>query len=79
MTDAVRELVDREYRYGFSTDLDTEIVPKGLDEDVVALISSKNDEPDWLLDWRLGALRHFLTLSEPTWPTCATSRSTTVH
>jgi Fe-S cluster assembly protein SufB len=68
VTDTVRELVDREYQYGFTTDLDTDIVPKGLDEDVVALISSKNNEPDWLLDWRLGALRHFLTLSEPTWP-----------
>jgi Fe-S cluster assembly protein SufB len=68
VTDTVRELVDREYQYGFSTALDTEIAPKGLDEDVVALISSKNAEPDWLLDWRLGALRHFLTLSEPTWP-----------
>jgi Fe-S cluster assembly protein SufB len=68
VTDTVRELVEREYQYGFSTALDTEIVPKGLDADVVALISSKNGEPDWLLDWRLGALRHFLTLSEPTWP-----------
>ncbi len=68
MTDTVRDLVDRDYRYGFTTPLDTEIVPQGLDEAVVALISSKNDEPDWLLDWRLGALRHFLTLREPTWP-----------
>jgi Fe-S cluster assembly protein SufB len=68
VTDTVRDLVDRDYRYGFTTPLDTEIVPQGLDEAVVALISSKNDEPDWLLDWRLGALRHFLTLREPTWP-----------
>ena len=67
MTDIVRDLVDREYRYGFTTDLDTEIAPKGLNEDVVRLISAKHDEPEWLLEWRLQALRHFLTLEEPTW------------
>ncbi len=68
MTDGIQELVEREYQYGFTTDLDTEIAPKGLTEDVVRLISAKNREPDWLLEWRLGAFRHFLTLEEPTWP-----------
>jgi Fe-S cluster assembly protein SufB len=66
--DVLDGLVDGEYRYGFVTDLDTDVVPVGLDESVVRLIASKNDEPDWLVDWRLGALRHFLTLEPPTWP-----------
>jgi Fe-S cluster assembly protein SufB len=68
MSDQIQELVEREYRYGFTTDLDTEVAPKGLTEAVVRLISAKNDEPDWLLEWRLEAFRHFLTLEEPTWP-----------
>jgi Fe-S cluster assembly protein SufB len=68
MTGTVEELgalVDGEYRYGFVTDLDADIVPVGLDESVVRLIASKHDEPDWLVEWRLGALRHFLTLEPP--------------
>ena len=68
MSDVIEELVEREYAFGFESDIDTEVVPKGLDEDVVRLISAKNDEPDWLLERRLAALRHFLTLEEPTWP-----------
>ncbi|MGE0306184.1 MAG: Fe-S cluster assembly protein SufB [Acidimicrobiia bacterium] len=68
MSDMVEELVDREYAFGFHTDLDTEMAPKGLSEDVVRLISAKKQEPDWLLEWRLGAFRHFLTLEEPKWP-----------
>jgi Fe-S cluster assembly protein SufB len=65
--DGIRALLDSDYQYGFSTDLDTDVAPKGLTEDVVRLISAKHDEPDWLLEWRLGAYRHFLTLEEPTW------------
>ncbi len=68
MSDGIQELVEREYRYGFTTDLDTYVVPKGLNEDVVRLISEKKGEPEWLLEWRLAAFRHFLTLTEPTWP-----------
>ena len=64
----VEDLVEREYAFGFHSDVDTELAPKGLSEDVVRLISAKKDEPDWLLEWRLGALRHFLTLVEPKWP-----------
>ena len=64
----VEELVEREYAFGFHSDLDTELAPKGLSENVVRLISAKKDEPDWLLEWRLGAFRHFLTLVEPKWP-----------
>jgi len=68
VADGIQELVEREYQYGFTTDLDTEVVPKGLDEDVVRLISEKKGEPEWLLEWRLAAFRHFTTLTEPTWP-----------
>jgi Fe-S cluster assembly protein SufB len=68
MSDVIDGLVEREYAYGFHSDLDTELAPKGLTEDVVRLISAKKDEPDWLLEWRLAAFRHFLTLEEPTWP-----------
>ena len=50
MTDVVRDVVEREYQYGFSTDLDTEIIPKGLNEEVVRLISAKNDEPAIVFD-----------------------------
>jgi Fe-S cluster assembly protein SufB len=66
--DRLSSLVDGEYRYGFVTDLDADVVPIGLDESVVRLISEKHDEPDWLLEWRLRALRHFLSLEPPTWP-----------
>ena len=61
------ELAGREYAYGFSTDLDTDFAPRGLSEEVIGLISAKKGEPDWLLDWRLGAYRHWRTLAEPTW------------
>jgi len=68
VSDLIDELVDREYAYGFHSDLDTELAPKGLSEDVVRFISARKHEPEWLLQWRLDALRHFLTLDEPTWP-----------
>ncbi|MCB1030706.1 MAG: SufD family Fe-S cluster assembly protein, partial [Acidimicrobiales bacterium] len=67
-TAQLEEIVDGEYRYGFVTDLDSEVAPVGLSEDVVRLIASKHDEPDWLVEWRLSALRHFLTLTPPDWP-----------
>src|SRR5688572_13973509 len=67
MSDVVEELVNREYAFGFHSDLATDFAPKGLNEDVVRLISAKKDEPDWLLAWRLAALEHFLTLEEPRW------------
>ncbi|NLD76813.1 MAG: Fe-S cluster assembly protein SufB, partial [Acidimicrobiales bacterium] len=66
--DAVQAVIAREYQYGFHTDLDTEVAPKGLNEDVIRFISARKEEPDWLLEWRLSAYRHFLTLDEPTWP-----------
>ncbi|MGH9082070.1 MAG: Fe-S cluster assembly protein SufB [Acidimicrobiales bacterium] len=61
------ELAARQYAYGFVTDLDTDLAPKGLSEDVIRLISAKKEEPGWLVDWRLNAYRHWRTLSEPTW------------
>ncbi len=55
------------YKYGFVTDIDAEIVPSGLNEDVIHLISGKKGEPDWMLDWRLRAYRHWTTMTEPRW------------
>jgi Fe-S cluster assembly protein SufB len=67
-TDAVLdEVAQREYKYGFVTDIEADTIPPGLNEDVVRLISSKKNEPEWLLEWRLKAYRHWLTLEEPTW------------
>ena len=56
-----------EYKYGFVTDIDSEFAPKGLNEDIVRFISAKKDEPKWLLNWRLRAFRHWLTMKEPRW------------
>lgn len=55
------------YKYGFVTDIEQDVIPKGLSEDVVRLISQKKNEPDWLLDYRLKAYRHFVTMVEPQW------------
>ena len=63
----VREIAERPYQHGFVSDIDTDVIPKGLSEDVVRLISSKKNEPVWLLDWRLQAYRHWLTMEEPDW------------
>jgi Fe-S cluster assembly protein SufB len=66
-TSTIQELADREYKYGFYTDIESESVPPGLNEDVIRLISAKKHEPDWLLEWRLKAYRHWLTMEEPRW------------
>ncbi|HET6874733.1 MAG TPA: Fe-S cluster assembly protein SufB, partial [Acidimicrobiales bacterium] len=63
----LEQLARREYAYGFSTDLDTDLAPKGLNEDVIRLISAKKEEPDWLLEWRLRAYRAWRTMTEPAW------------
>ena len=65
--DPIEESIQREYKYGFVTDIEQEIIPKGLNEEVVRLISAKKNEPEWLLEWRLKAYRHWLTMSEPSW------------
>jgi Fe-S cluster assembly protein SufB len=66
-TSTIQELANREYRHGFFTDIEAETVPPGLNEDIIRLISAKKGEPDWLLDWRLKAFRHWLTMEEPRW------------
>ena len=63
----IEEAAQAEYKYGFVTDIDTEVIPKGLDEDVVRRISALKGEPEWLLEFRLEAYRHWLTLKAPTW------------
>jgi Fe-S cluster assembly protein SufB len=63
----VEILATQEYKYGFVTDIEQETVPPGLNEDVIRLISTKKDEPEWLLEWRLKAYRHWLTMQEPRW------------
>ena len=68
MSSSIETLVNREYAYGFVTDVDTDTLPPGLSEAVVHLISKKKDEPAWLLDWRLKAYRRWLTMKEPHWP-----------
>ncbi len=66
---SVESLVQRDYKYGFVTDIEADSLPKGLSEDVVRLISSKKGEPEWLLEWRLKAYRGWLKMSEPhSWP-----------
>ena len=63
----IKNLTEANYKYGFVTDIDSETAPKGLSEDVVRFISAKKNEPDWLLQWRLKAYRHWLIMDEPTW------------
>ncbi len=60
--------VQQPYKYGFVTDIESEVVPAGLNEDVIRLISAKKGEPDWMLQWRLKAYRNWLKMSEPHWP-----------
>src|SRR5918995_1033987 len=66
-TETIEQLANREYKYGFVTDVESETIPKGLNEDVVRLISQKKNEPEWLLEWRLKAYRLWLTMKEPAW------------
>jgi len=63
----LEEIAGREYQYGFTSDIDTEAVPKGLHEDIIRAISAKKHEPDWLLAWRLKAFAHWQTMEEPRW------------
>ncbi|CAB3796124.1 Fe-S cluster assembly protein SufB [Paraburkholderia fynbosensis] len=63
------ELISREYQHGFVTNLEADALPRGLSEDVVRLISVKKDEPAFMLEWRLAAYRHWLTMTEPHWAT----------
>ncbi len=67
-TETIEGFVKQEYKYGFITDVETESAPPGLNEDIIRLISLKKQEPEWLLEWRLKAYRHWTTLTVPTWP-----------
>jgi Fe-S cluster assembly protein SufB len=64
---AIEALANREYKYGFVTEIESETVPRGLNEDIVRTISEKKNEPQWMLDWRLKAYRHWQTMKEPEW------------
>ena len=68
MGSPVESLVNREYKWGFVTDIEADTIPKGLNEDVIRLISAKKGEPQFMLDWRLKAYRGWLKMTEPHWP-----------
>ena len=63
----VKEVAEKKYEYGFTTDVHTDVIPVGLNEDIVRLISEKKGEPEWLLDFRLKAFRHWQSMKEPKW------------
>jgi Fe-S cluster assembly protein SufB len=67
MSSSVETLVNKEYKYGFVTDIESDVAPKGLSEDTIRMISAKKGEPAWLLDWRLKAYRGWLKMVEPHW------------
>jgi Fe-S cluster assembly protein SufB len=64
----IEELTNQEYKYGFVTDIEADSLPKGLNEDIIKQLSAKKEEPEFMLEWRLKAYRHWLTMEEPTWP-----------
>jgi Fe-S cluster assembly protein SufB len=66
-TETIQEFVSNEYKYGFTSNIETETIPPGLNEDIIRLISAKKNEPEFMLNWRLKAYRHWLTMAEPTW------------
>ena len=68
MSSSIETLVNREYKFGFVTDIEADAIERGLSEETVRLISQKKQEPAWLLDWRLKAYRRWLTMQEPHWP-----------
>ena len=65
---SIQTLINKPYKYGFVTDIESETIPKGLSEDTIRLISAKKEEPEWMLEFRLKAYRHWLTMTEPEWP-----------
>ena len=67
MSTTIEQLANQEYKYGFVTEIEADTAPPGLSEDIVRLISTKKGEPEWMLEWRLKALRHWFTMKEPTW------------
>ncbi|PYO76093.1 MAG: Fe-S cluster assembly protein SufB, partial [Gemmatimonadetes bacterium] len=67
VTSGIEARVLQPYKYGFVTDIEAEVVPPGLSEDVIRLISQKKGEPEWMLEWRLRAYRNWLKMPEPHW------------
>jgi len=68
MSTVLDHLVNQPYKHGFVTEIEADVAPRGLNEDVIKLISAKKSEPEWLLEFRLAAYRHWLTMPEPAWP-----------
>ncbi|MCZ6478896.1 MAG: Fe-S cluster assembly protein SufB [Candidatus Methylomirabilales bacterium] len=66
-TTTIESFVSQDYKWGFVTEIEQDIAPPGLNEDIIRMISAKKDEPEWLLEWRLKAYRYWLTIKEPTW------------
>ena len=66
-TEEFKRIADKEYEFGFTTDIESEIAPKGLNEDIIRFISKKKNEPEFLLEFRLKAYRHWLKMTEPEW------------
>ncbi|MBT6068364.1 Fe-S cluster assembly protein SufB [Candidatus Peregrinibacteria bacterium] len=67
MAQDLKHITEESYKYGFTSNIETEFAPKGLNEDIIRFISDKKDEPDWLLKWRLDAYKKWLEMTEPTW------------
>jgi Fe-S cluster assembly protein SufB len=67
-TNTIAELANKEYKYGFVTEIESDAIPRGLNEDIIRIISAKKNEPEFLLEWRLKAFRHWLAMEEPKWP-----------
>ena len=67
MSTSIEALVNKEYRYGFVSDIESDSIPRGLTDETVRLISAKKEEPAWLLEWRLKAFRRWQTMTEPHW------------
>ncbi len=68
MSAVIQNLVNQQYKHGFHTDIESDTVPKGLNENVIRVISAKKNEPEWLLEFRLKSYRHWQTMTEPKWP-----------
>ena len=68
MSAVLQSLVNQPYKHGFVTDIESDVAPKGLNEDTIRMISTKKNEPQWLLDFRLKAYAAWLKMDEPTWP-----------
>ena len=64
---SIEAIANQEYKYGFVTNIESETIPRGLNEEIVRTISAKKNEPEWMLEWRLKAYRHWLTMVEPEW------------